>query len=54
MVAVRQAGVDESAVAARCGPRDSVGVDENDPSIRIALCCMQCGPQPGVAAADDQ
>jgi hypothetical protein len=51
---VRQAGIDEASVAAGGGPSDSVGVDQDDPLIRIALGGMQCGPQTGVAAADDQ
>ncbi len=51
---VCQAGVDEAAVAARRGPADPVGVDEHDAAIRISLCGMQCGPQPGVAPTDNQ
>jgi hypothetical protein len=54
VVAVGQAGVDEAAVAAGRGPTDAVGLDENDASMRVALCRMQSGPEPGVAAADDQ
>ena len=52
--AVREAGVDEAAVATRGRPADPVGIDEDDAAIRISLGGMQCGPQPGVAAADHQ
>ena len=52
--AVRQAGVDEAAVAARRRPADPVGLDQDDAAIRISLGGMQCGPQPGVSAADHQ
>jgi hypothetical protein len=51
---VRQAGIDEATVAARRSPSDPVGVDQDDPLIRIALGGMQSGPQTGVAAADHQ
>ena len=54
LVTVGQAGVDESAVASRRGPADAVGLDQHDALVRIALCGVQRGPQPGVAAADDQ
>ena len=52
--AVCQAGVDEAAVAPRRGPADPIGLDEHDAAIRISLSGMQCGPQPGVTAADHQ
>jgi len=51
---VRQAGVDEAAVAARRRPADPVGLDQDDAEIRISLGGMQCGPQPGVSPADHQ
>ena len=51
---VGQARVDEPAVATRRRPADAVGLDQHDALVRIALCGMQCRPQPGVAAADDQ
>ena len=52
--AVGEAGVDEAAVAARRRPSHPFGVDEHDSLVRIALCGMQCRPQPGVTRPDHQ
>ena len=52
--AVRQARVDEAAVAARRRPPDPVRLDQDDGAIGIAFGGVQCRPQPGVSAADDE
>ena len=51
---VGQTGVDESAVATRRGPADSIGLDQHDAPVRMAPCGVQCGPQSRVTATDDQ
>ena len=54
LVAVGQAGVDESAVAPRGGPADPVGLDEHDAAIRVAARRVQRAPQAGVSPADHE
>jgi hypothetical protein len=51
---MRQAGVDETAVASRRRPPDPVRLDQHDSPIGIALGGVQRRPQPGVTAADHQ
>jgi hypothetical protein len=51
--AVGQAAGTEAAVAAGRGPADGRRFDQDDVAAGIGLLGLQCGPQTGVTAADD-
>ena len=51
--AMSQAGGTEAAVATGCGPADCRRLDQDDITVRIGLLGLQCGPQTGVTAAND-
>ena len=51
--AVGQAAGTEAAVAAGRGPADGRRFDQDDVAAGIGLLGLQCGPQTGITAADD-